>query len=386
MSAVIDSLEKSAAETKDKIVTFFFCNQGDDSTQRAAKIQSHLVYQTYSHCDTSTETLEAANALIARYRSTVKKELIKFPETFSGLAKLCKKEVFVVIDALDECNDRREQKFLQELRDICADSEAKIKILVCSRPESDIISSLDGVIEIKVEENNQQDIRDSATALLAKLPGWTTAERKEACESIVKKAGSYFRYVELAIKFLSQPWQRPISRRLEQLPEGLNNSYRQIIQSTDPNYLPLLRTCLHWAILAEGDITVSEVVDAYSRLYVEEHEETKEANDAEQAEQQVEEQDITLWVEQIRFAGSSLLEVDSQTGVISLRHSTVSEYFLKESSPAVEVSPEQAEGFCAKCGLLKHENDPIGLNEKDGHLEIATTIREFRNVIFVRSC
>jgi len=83
----------------------------------------------------------------------------------------------------------------------------------------------------------------------------------------VKKAKGLFRCVDPAIDFLKKPLQRPLENALAKLPDGLDNSYEQVFQQTDPQYLELLKTALQWSILGGRKPTVAEIMDDYSCAY-----------------------------------------------------------------------------------------------------------------------
>ncbi|KAF2761902.1 hypothetical protein EJ05DRAFT_496790 [Pseudovirgaria hyperparasitica] len=377
MSAIINELQDRAKDTGAH-VQYFFCNAGDESTKRTDRILKHLLYQMYSLLEHhSTEALEKANKLVSNFlknRSTSSKESkgdnkkddVDFAKVFRGLVGLVGKPIFIVVDALDECIDRSEG-LLSSLKYLVDGSTSNIKLAICSRPEADIETAFEQIPRIKVEGNNGPDIKLNAQSELARLPGLTSHERATACDKIVEKAGSLFRYVELAVRFLKQPWQRPLERHLEQLPIGLEAAYEQTVRNIDPAYLELLKTCLTWTCLAEGQIRVPEVIDAYSRKYVVEQE-SHEAGDVESIEEPEAQED--LHVDQIRTAGSAFLEVDSMTRVIQLRHATVADYFLG-AKPEVQTE-EQC--LCKNCTRTGNSQKSFALSEKHGHLTMATTI------------
>ena len=73
--------------------------------------------------------------------------------------------------------------------------------------------------------------------------GWSQRERNEAREKVLAKAGSIIRYVdEVACSYLKQPFQRPSSNRLKELPYNMNEIYSGFLRSLDPNRLSLLKT------------------------------------------------------------------------------------------------------------------------------------------------
>lgn len=390
MAAVVSELQGRTADTN-AIVQYFFCNAGDDATKRTERILKHLLSQIYELVSQEpTEILEKSNKLISTYlkgtKSTKsgqadKKDDVTFGDAFRGIVALLGKPAYIMVDALDECSDRP-KGLLSSLRELVEEPLPTIKVILCSRPDPDIQTGLDKVSTIKVEGNNGPDIKLNAETELAKLPGWTANERDLATQKIVEKAGSYFRYVDLAISFLKQPWQRPLKKHLEQLPEGLPAFYEQIIKKTDPAYLDLLKTCLTWTILAEGKVRVAEIIDAYSRVYAIEDEYAQEPP-KDELDDETEEPDQTtpdadeLYISQIRTAGSSLLEVDAELKVIQLRHNTVADHFL--NAAPLDSAIEEVDAHVARCQTCAKVASPayrFSVSEKKGHLSIATIIRK----------
>lgn len=386
MAAVVHEFQVRSVD-QGALVLYFFCNAGDDTTKTTKRILHHLLQQVYNNVSGHpTKTIEKANKLVSSYltgnksgksgQGESKKEDGTFADAFRGVVELLGKPAYVVVDALDECTDRS-NGLVPSLRELMEKPLPLIKAVVCSRPDVD---GLDQIPTIKVEGNNGPDIRLNAKTELAKLPGFTPSEREMATLQIVEKAGSYFRYVDLAIGFLKQPWQRPLKRHLEQLPEGLEAFYEQIIKKTNPAYLGLLQTSLTWTILAEGKVHVDEIMDVFSRAYViagedEQRLEEPDTDSENLASDSLENDWDKLFVSQIRTAGSALLDVDNESKVIQLRHNTVADYFLKKSSQSVTAGHEI--GFSHQCETCHRAGKSAGqffVMEKQGHLMIATTI------------
>ena len=382
MSTVIDALQEMCKEDKDCSAQYFFCSAGDDSTRKVAKIKKQLLYQLYqsAQSDESSDILDKANDVISSFlgkkdstdskpTSQQKKseKATGFEEAYPKLAKLLGQKIFLVVDALDECTDRKDAGILKTFQETLLASELPLKIMVCSRPEPDIVDDLVGRPIIKVEDHNGPDIEKAAKAKLEEMPGLSPEERVLACTSIVGKAKGLFRCVDPAIEFLKKPWQRPLEKRLAELPDGLDNSYQQILRQTDPDYMELLRVGLTWSIFAQIKPSVAEIMDEYSCAYAEGIEGADDnPYDA---------MDNQLISDQIRRAGSgTFLEVAGNE--VSVRHTTVKEFFLKETNTAESPNGHCVDDLCAKCQSKKSADQPFTMTEKEGQLRMAITICE----------
>ncbi|KAF4622806.1 hypothetical protein G7Y89_g14219 [Cudoniella acicularis] len=381
MGSIIEALQEKELQDEGINISYFFCKRGNDQTQKTEKIKNSIIFQLYREAKDNPDTLFDANKIVssldlsksnksagAKAKSETKKTAT-FAEAYQGLVRLLKKEVFLVIDALDEIGDRGDQPFFEDFRSIVEAPDIKVHILFGSRPEGDLKKQLDGVTAFDVKGRNQADIRLNVTTLVGKLSGFSASERQLAIEDIVVKSGGQFRYVKPAIDFLALPWSRPLENRLKKLQEGLTNSYTQALQLTDPNYQDLLKACLTWALLGEGQVKVAEVMDAFSCTYSQGHDD-EDVEDIANDEQPL---------KQVEKAGTTFLDVDWKTGVIAPRHETVTEYFLNHHDGDA-VSIETPAGICPICKEKSHSEQaqqrPFIITKKDGHLEIAIAILE----------
>ena len=365
---------------------YVICSAGDDATRLVARIKDQLLHQLYklSLSQESPDILEKANEFVVKFLgsseakggSQQKKSVAtSFEDVYPSLATLLDKNIYLIIDALDECTDRKESRFLKTLQDMLSLPDFpgfRFHIIICSRPEPDVVDDLSGKPVIKVEDHNAPDIEHAAKFKLDSLPGLSPTERTLACEAIVKKAKGLFRCVDPAIEFLKKPLQRPLEKALERLPDGLDNSYQQILRQTDPEYLELLKTALHWSILGERKPTIAEIMDDYSRAYAQD--EGSDVNPYDELEDPtVPDEAKRLIPDQIREAGSStFLEVSGNK--VTTRHTTVTDFF-KRTTPSTDQPGDHCEDkLCPSCKTRATNDQSWTLTDKEGHLRMAITI------------
>ncbi|GAB7329971.1 hypothetical protein MBLNU13_g01668t3 [Cladosporium sp. NU13] len=108
------------------------------------------------------------------------------------------------------------------------DRKVTVRVLAsCRSNESFAIRVFAQEARIDIAEGNSGDMASQLSAALARMPDWTVEERGEAKAKLLSMAGSRFGYISaIAISFLQQPFQRPLTRRLENLPEGATDSYK----------------------------------------------------------------------------------------------------------------------------------------------------------------
>ena len=373
-------------DSPDCSLQYVICSAGDDATRLVARIKDQLLHQLYklSLSQESPDNLEKANEFVMKYLesseakggSQQKKSVAtSFEDVYPSLATLLDKNIYLIIDALDECTDRKESRFLKTLQDMLSLPDPpgfRFHIFICSRPEPDVVDDLKGKPVIKVEDHNAPDLEHAAKFKLDSLPGLSPTERTLACEAIVKKAKGLFRCVDPAIEFLKKPLQRPLEKALERLPDGLDNSYQQLLRQTDPEYLELLKTALHWSILGARKPTIAEIMDDYSRAYAQD--EGSDVNPYDELEDPtLPDEAKRLIPNQIREAGSStFLEVSGNK--VTTRHTTVTDFF-KRTTPSTDQPGNHCEDkLCPSCKNRAINDQSWTLTDKEGHIRMAITI------------
>ena len=386
LSNVIDRLQNELKDSAECSLQYFICSAGDDATRLATRIKEQLLHQLYvlSMSQESADILEKANELIVKYLPPAettggsqqkKTAAFGFEDAYPSLARLLKKKIYLIIDALDECSDRKDSRFLRMLQDmlcLSAYPEFGLHIIICSRPEPDVENDLADHPVIKVEYHNGPDIEHAAKLKLDCLPGLSPAERTLASAAIVKKAKGLFRCVEPAIEFLKKPLQRPLERALEKLPDGLDNSYQQIFRQTDPEYLDLLKTALHWSILGQRKPTIAEIMDDYSFAY--EQAEGSDENPYDDLDNPSKPEESRLLIpDQIRAAGSSTF-LDVVGNIVTTRHTTVADFFLRATTSTKQPVDTCKNILCPNCSSRTTSDRVWTLTEKEGQLRMAITI------------
>jgi hypothetical protein len=121
----------------------------------------------------SLEALDRCNEIVRQYLAGRKEGRTKrraqvqdaseaertlyFEDAFPRMAEVLKKKIYLILDALDECSDRKEEELIQRLASMAKRDDLKIKILLTSRPEPDISEAMDKseVPEVRMEKFNE---------------------------------------------------------------------------------------------------------------------------------------------------------------------------------------------------------------------------------------
>lgn len=394
LAAIANHLENELSQGTDNILQYVSCeslqnsNASDartDSSLSKDRVQKTIVYGVYNFVNTiyegNTTILEKCNDVFKNTKSkknsastmTAKQkgeDLPEFDEALESLAQALDKKIILIIDAVDLISDQEEEGFANALLDLLKIEGLQVRIIVSSFSGSKFYSSLDknGTPHLSVSDHNRSDIESTLKAKLISLPGWSDAEKEEAQKAVLEKTGSDFKYaVHVAIPFLEEPWQRPLSNRLKQLPGGLEETYSKAISQMAPNYRELLKTAVRYTLLANGPVTVTEVMDAHLGTYL---------SDSSDAGDGIIREESALYREQIRTAGGPFLDcqrTDNESIVKLKDPAAARRFFLHE--PKTEEEDHKDSHICDNCTIGIAAANDYSISEKIGHLTIATALR-----------
>jgi hypothetical protein len=266
--------------------------------------------------------------------------------------------------------DADEEEFVQDLQDLINRSKLDVRVLVSCFSGSQFYASIEksGTPIIHMSDHNHADIDLVVKTNLKHMPGWSETEQEEAYQAIINKTGSNFKYaLQVAMPFLKEPWQRPLSNRLKQLPGGLEETYSQAIGQMAPNYRALLKTSVTWALLANGPITVTEVMDAHLGTYLSGSVPVKDPSVH---------QESFLHREQIRRAGGPFLgcQKTDQQSIVKLKdQAAVRRFFLRETDDDDSNQKEDVH-LCDNCRNEITTSQDLVVSQKHDHLALAITL------------
>ncbi|KAK1058562.1 hypothetical protein LTR74_013285 [Friedmanniomyces endolithicus] len=375
---------------------------GDDSPQSSTRIASTLMYQLY---EVSYELamadgndallLEPCNKVFANPKQNKASEAMRqqkkdqslpgLSEAWSSLSKEIGRNVVLIIDALDRLPDDDQIELYNSFQELVSsqgaldDVRPSIAILAACR------TGVEGSPTLDVGHYNQSDIDAKLTAELKGLPGWTEQERNEAKTHIIQRAGFDFKYViQVAIPFIQQPFQRPLSNRLRDLPEGMGETYSQAISAMPSNYLELLRTALAWTLFAPNDVKVQVIMEAYSGVYLIPY-------NAEQLQSAVENEvpragsASDMDVKQLRKAAGPFLDIFEEDGqhLVSLKDSPQVRKFCLQRNDDEHLDVHDGVSICTRCKANLTPAKRLDFSEKEGHLDLAITcLRHLNSALF----
>jgi hypothetical protein len=222
LTTTVERLETEALDGG-SFVAYFYCTKfGKDDLSRSARVKQDLVYRLYNQFKDESQ-LALANAIFSKCQqqgiqsgSRADKNVqakesseiqrtgsLDLDEAFVALAQLLGRPIYLVIDALEGCEDFDELR--ATLQTWTATNRATIKLDVAPRPSADLTSLVNPLHAIDVEANNKHDIALKTAAELSRIPGRLPNETTLARNAIVAKAKSQFTYISLAVNLLWRP-------------------------------------------------------------------------------------------------------------------------------------------------------------------------------------
>lgn len=119
--------------------------------------------------------------------------LTEILEVFWSVIQKSHYQIFVVIDALDECSIMLRLDILEAIRSLIDAKIANLHLLVSSRCESDIMYTMHGTLAIRIQNQSRPDLLPYLTLQIKRsrsLSGRLSTEAAETvAQALLEKAG-----------------------------------------------------------------------------------------------------------------------------------------------------------------------------------------------------
>lgn len=346
-------------------LVYFFCKTGDNATQYGVRILLHLIMQLFTaSADQARERFDRTSDENVQYQSIIDilrkaRDKIKSLDATNDssllqidsmlkpmlidLADVINTRLFVIVDALDECSDL-DDGLLDTLK-ILPDSGIDIRVLVSSRPEEEIRSSLKKVPHSEIEvsrETNRVDLFAYIVESLKKMPRFRELGRR-----IAKRSDGMFRYASIVIESLKHS-KTDVQNLIRRLPDGMNDLYKQKLQRLEEDDREMLLIALRWLMCSEGKIETALVADDIEHCY----EDPVHDQDDWEYDENVDSDTSLGAFEVSAITGFQDENIDNDERDSIKRLKAVGRDFLKFSSDIVEVRHQSVRDFINSEGSL----------------------------------
>ncbi|KAJ5652726.1 hypothetical protein N7507_010152 [Penicillium longicatenatum] len=250
------------------IISFFFCQATDMRINSATSVLRGLIYVLVE------KNRSLLRHVRARYDSAGK-NLFEDINAWSALMSIFTqiledsslKGVHLVVDALDECRDGR-----QDLLDLIAEkslAHPEIKWVISSRNEYDIAERLDSAPQVAPIslELNEASVSTAVNAfirrkvdLLTKRKGYNPHTREMVSRHLLSNSQGTFLWVALVWKNLDKTPRRKVTEKLTMFPPGLDALYHRMMdQVRESEDAELCKQILGTVSTVYRPVTLSEL-------------------------------------------------------------------------------------------------------------------------------
>ena len=203
-SSVVENLQKQVSESGDHAyaVAYFYFDFNDTENRTVPNFLSSILAQLCRQCKDSPDVVRSL------YDSHIREGHHSCPSTSQLVQTLLEvsrrwQNVYLVVDALDECEIGKREELLEVLQGFCAMDAvmgADLRVLVTSRPEHDIKQSLDQCVDVSVclqSDRVDVDIGCYVRSVMhddKKMRQWPAADKQMVEHTLTRKAQGMYVY------------------------------------------------------------------------------------------------------------------------------------------------------------------------------------------------
>ena len=266
-SFLVEELEKRAQKAPAMTLAYYFCDNKDEKRNTATAIirglllqllrQRHILFK-YIQRDYDQMKSQLFNSFDALWR--ILHSMLEDPN--AG-------EVYILIDALDECKKSSREALLKVLAKLFVaprlDGNLNVKFLIICRPESDIqgyLQDINGHLRIdsgKVNADLSKFIQVKVNDL-SKKKKFPPQLKQDVEDALKKKAEGTFLWASLVINDISKTTlASKVRKKLQALPSSLGEVYSRILGNINEEDVDDARFILQWVVGARRPLTVHEL-------------------------------------------------------------------------------------------------------------------------------
>ncbi|KAI8203203.1 hypothetical protein KHU50_004149 [Colletotrichum sp. SAR 10_65] len=249
-SSVIKHLKDQYEKDPQTALAYFFFSFGNAQQQSASVMISSLLRQLWaSRQDTSKEMRNFANLKERGERPDMGALEAALSATIHGF-----REVFIVVDALDECptihSERAEKDIESKMGEILS-TPSKVSI---------------DLAEQQLGLNADMELYIDSVLSTEKYRSWPKDVKVDAKNALVEKADGMFQYIVCQFEVLQKlRSKKPILEALKNLPMGLDNTYDRLLQGVDLDFQSQVLGSLKWLALSNGGrLRLSELAEIFA--------------------------------------------------------------------------------------------------------------------------
>ena len=319
-SFLVEELEQKAKKTPTMTLAYYFCDNKDERRRSGLAILRGLLLQILRQLPMLSKHVQL------EYDQQQDKLFGNFDALWRILLKVLEDpdagEIYLLIDALDECETPSREAFLTVLANLLRSSrlvKMRIKLLITSRPELDIQSSLSDV-ETQLHVDSGKVNADLSRFIRVKTDevsrGWPSKVTEEVRSALIEHAGGTFLWAAFVLKDLRNTRPSLVSKKLKSLPSGIYEVYDKILGQIKSEDQDVAKVIFRWATLARRPLNVEELATVLALSTSNYNGNTLPPNE-----------DLDIFKEDFRCC-EPLIYLDTRNNTINLVHQSAKDYLL----------------------------------------------------------
>ncbi|KAK6529303.1 hypothetical protein TWF281_008480 [Arthrobotrys megalospora] len=401
-------LSESSAGKGEAIVLYFFFKKGDQDIQNTRTALQSIVYQLLTKDEFRNDVtilskcVELFNPTFGKSQGEIDKMVPKpTPYDFSDIRSLCETirqigdllpRVYLLVDALDECQDRIEKSLVSHLMSVVRFEDTRIRLILSVRNTVDIKPEMilssdpnqplqkqperkdleDWISQIVItSEKNSSDLKAYLTHDIDDLLGrridrneyaeYYAQELQRIVDTIHQKANGDFALARMIIANLQQPSKLSLEDKILRLPAAIGEIYMTALESLKTEEQELVVTALKWVVWGVSALTVVEISDHYREIYRKVEERSWNARPPLETDHRLEpstqtilkrpkmkdpreEPEVKEVIHHLETIGRDFFRIDKHTGIITVDIS-IREWIQEDSKAASKTKARKARGF-----------------------------------------
>ncbi|KAI8633129.1 hypothetical protein F5Y19DRAFT_290242 [Xylariaceae sp. FL1651] len=364
-SIVIDNLETRFRSDNTTAIAYIYCNYKRQSEQTVENLLLSLLKQLAQSQPSLPHSLKG---LYDRHRGRQTRPSLE--EVSRALESITSQRIFVIIDALDECqaSDGCRMRFLSAL--FTFRERTGVSIFATSRMIPEIMVRFQGSLSVEIRAT-KDDIRRYLYGHIKQLPSFVTNQRDlqdEIVEGITKAVDGMFLLAQLHFDSLKgKDTKKSIRKALEKLATGSSAydvAYKAAMERIEgqlQEQAERAKQVLSWITCAKRPLTTRELQHALA---------------VEIDEVELDEDNLPQ-IEDVISICAGLVTIDEQSDVVRLVHYTTQDYFVQNQN---NWFPNAQLSITVTCvTYLSYQNFASGYSQTDKEFEERLRSHPFYN-------
>ncbi|KAF8351877.1 ectomycorrhiza-induced ankyrin-domain/NACHT-domain-containing protein, partial [Amanita rubescens] len=260
-STIIEDIKAIVEAQPETGLAYFYFDINDKAKQSSRSLISSLVLNLTAKSNNYLPMDKLYNKHDKLSLPTKNELLTLLLELLQGFG-----QTYVVIDALDECDDDYCKLFDTVIKVIHKWQLPHFHLLVTSRREQDIIMNMEELVPTELHLSAElvgSDIKsyiNSAVKNDGRLKRWSPEIQQIIKNLLISGANGMFCWVACQIEELKHcPSQKVLMETLKSLPKDLETTYDQILQRIDEKQVPFAKVILRWLMFGMRPLRLEEL-------------------------------------------------------------------------------------------------------------------------------